>query len=69
MKSIYSGFYKFTVILILLAMTSPAFAVADGRPNSTERKSLTEDQKILHVLVRIQHMPKEHFRFLTHSYL
>lgn len=53
MKSNFTNIYKFTVIIILLAMTSPAFAVTKISKINSNAKSLTEDQKILHVLNRL----------------
>ena len=51
MKKHFYRFYQFTALLLLAAMFSPLLAIApDGKNKS---KSLTEDQKILHVLNRL----------------
>ncbi len=49
MKKNFSSIHKFTAILILLTLTVPTFAIS----NIVKGKTLTEDQKILHVLNRL----------------
>jgi uncharacterized protein (DUF1800 family) len=51
MKRNFSLFYRFTSLLLLLALASPLLAV--GGDTKTKGKALTEDQKILHVLNRL----------------
>lgn len=51
MKRNFSLFYKFTSLVVLLALASPLFAVVNDAKE--KRKALTEDQKILHVLNRL----------------
>ena len=58
MKSQFSNTYKFTALLMLLAMLSPVFSIgANAQQKAMMQKSnaktLTEDQKILHVLNRL----------------
>lgn len=51
-----STIYKFTAFFLMLAMFSPFFAVganAQAMMRKTSAKSLTEDQKVLHVLNRL----------------
>lgn len=49
MKTNFSSIHKFISILVLLTLTVPIFAI----PNGARGKTLTEDQKILHVLNRL----------------
>ncbi|HEX9959949.1 MAG TPA: DUF1800 domain-containing protein, partial [Pyrinomonadaceae bacterium] len=51
MKRNFSLFYRFTSLVLLLALASPLFAFAGD--TKEKRKALTEDQKILHVLNRL----------------
>lgn len=53
MKSNFSVFSKLSVILILLALTVPTFAIPDDIRKRIVKKPLTKDQKILHVLNRL----------------
>lgn len=52
----FSKYYRFTAFFVMLAMFSPLFAVganAQEMMRKTNAKSLTEDQKIIHVLNRL----------------
>jgi uncharacterized protein (DUF1800 family) len=51
MKGNYSFIHKITALLMVLALCAPVFAFGDGL--TKKGKSLTEDQKILHVLNRL----------------
>ena len=51
MKKQFCTIYQLTAVLLLTAMFSPLLAIAPDTKNSG--KSLTEDQKILHVLNRL----------------
>jgi uncharacterized protein (DUF1800 family) len=51
MKRNFSLFYRFTSLVLLLALASPLFALRGETKAKT--KPLTEDQKILHVLNRL----------------
>ena len=51
MKRSCTLFYRFTSLVLLLALGVPIFAL--GGDTKTKGKALTEDQKILHVLNRL----------------
>jgi uncharacterized protein (DUF1800 family) len=51
MKRNFSLFYRFTSLVLLLALAVPLFAFAED--TKEKRKALTEEQKILHVLNRL----------------
>ena len=51
MKRSFSLFYRFTALVLLVALASPVFA--GGGDTKDKRKPLNEDQKILHVLNRL----------------
>ncbi len=53
MRFIFSSIHKFIVVVVFAALASPALAVSDGNTKRIKPKSLTEDQKILHVLNRL----------------
>ncbi|HEX8250521.1 MAG TPA: DUF1800 domain-containing protein [Pyrinomonadaceae bacterium] len=53
MKRNFSLFYRFTSLVLLLALAAPVFALGGGGDTKEKRKALTEDQKILHVLNRL----------------
>ncbi|HEY0460883.1 MAG TPA: DUF1800 domain-containing protein [Pyrinomonadaceae bacterium] len=49
----YRFIHKLTAFLMLFALSAPVFALVTDNNASSRRKSLTEDQKILHVLNRL----------------
>src|SRR5215203_3778186 len=49
----YRFIHKLTAFLMLFALSAPVFALVTNNNASSRRKSLTEDQKILHVLNRL----------------
>ena len=53
MRKKFSLIYKVTALLMMLAMFSPISALAQAGAQKNKAKSLTEDQKILHVLNRL----------------
>ncbi|MDQ3802125.1 MAG: DUF1800 domain-containing protein [Acidobacteriota bacterium] len=53
MKRNFSLFYRFTALVLLLALGSPIFATGGAADTKDKRRALSEEQKILHVLNRL----------------